>query len=85
MGGVFLAASCPLPVGAWVSMRFRLPTGSVTGAGTVRWVREAGPGRMGGMGIALTEISHEDRDTLRRFCEGSAPVLSYAQVVAATH
>jgi uncharacterized protein (TIGR02266 family) len=85
MGGLFVAAYAPMPVGTRVSLRLRLPTGSVMGAGTVRWVRDARPGRIAGMGIEFTEIGDEDRETLRRFCGNRPRFLSYEEIVAATH
>lgn len=85
MGGLFVAAYAPLAVGTRVSLRFRLPTGSVVGAGTVQWVREARPGRIAGMGIAFCDMSDEDRETLRRFCGNRPRFLSYEEIVAATH
>ena len=85
MGGLFVAAYAPLPVGTRVSVRFRLPTGSVVASGAVRWVRDARPGRIAGMGIELTEMSDEDRETLRRFCGNRPRFLSYEEIVDATH
>jgi uncharacterized protein (TIGR02266 family) len=85
MGGIFVAAYAPLPVGSRVSVRFRLPTGSIVATGAVRWVREGRPGRIAGMGIGFTEMSDEDRETLRRFCGNRPRFLSYEEIVASTH
>jgi uncharacterized protein (TIGR02266 family) len=85
MGGLFVSVYAPLPLGTKVSLRFRLPTGSVVASGVVRWSREARPGRLAGMGIELAEMSEDDRDTLRRFCGNRPRFLSYEEIVAATH
>jgi len=84
-GGLFVAAYVPAPAGTRVSLRFRLPTGQVVGAGIVRWVREGRPGRLAGMGIELTEIGEMDREVLARFCGNRPRLLSYEEIVAATH
>ena len=84
-GGIFVATYAPLPVGTRVSIRFRLPTGQVVGAGLVRWTREASPGRPGGVGVELTELAEIDRDNLRRFCGGRPRFLSYEEIVASVH
>jgi uncharacterized protein (TIGR02266 family) len=83
--GLFVAAYAPIPVGTRVSLRFRLPTGQVMGAGVVRWVREGRPGRIAGMGLELTELEEEDREMLARFCGNGPKLLSYEEIVAATH
>jgi uncharacterized protein (TIGR02266 family) len=85
LGGLFVAAYSPLPVGTRVSLRFRLPTGQVVAAGFVRWVREGRPGRIAGMGIQLGELGEVDRETLVRFCGNRPRFLSYDEIVAATH
>jgi uncharacterized protein (TIGR02266 family) len=84
-GGLFVAAYAPVPVGTRVSLRFRLPTGQVVGAGVVRWVREGRPGRLAGMGIELTGLGETDREVLLRFCGNRPRLLSYEEIVAATH
>jgi uncharacterized protein (TIGR02266 family) len=84
-GGVFVAAYALIPVGTRVSLRFRLPTGQVVGGGVVRWVREPRPGHIGGMGIELTELEEVDRETLARFCGNRPRLMSYEEIVAATH
>ncbi|HEY3820433.1 MAG TPA: PilZ domain-containing protein [Polyangiaceae bacterium] len=83
--GLFVAVYAPAPVGARLSLRFRLPTGQVMGAGVVRWTREARPGRLAGMGIELTELEELDRDVLARFCGDRPRLMSYDEIVAATH
>ena len=85
LGGLFVAAYVSMPVGSRVSLRFRLPTGQVVGGGVVRWVREGRPGRLGGMGIELTELGEVDRETLVRFCGNRPRFMSYEEIVAATH
>jgi uncharacterized protein (TIGR02266 family) len=85
MGGLFVATYAPLPVGTRVSLRFRLPTGTVVATGSVRWVRDPRPGRIAGVGIELTEMSDDDRETLRRFCGNRPRFLSYEEIVAGTH
>jgi len=85
LGGVFVSAYRPLPEGSRVSLRFRLPTGQVMATGVVRWVREARPGRLAGMGIELLEVGEVDRDVLQRFCGNRPRFLSYDEIVAATH
>jgi uncharacterized protein (TIGR02266 family) len=84
-GGLFVAVYAPVPVGTRLSLRFRLPTGHVVGAGVVRWVRDGRPGRLAGMGIALTEVEETDRQVLERFCGNRPRLLSYEEIVAATH
>ncbi len=85
MGGIFVATYAPMPLGTRVSLRFRLPTGSVVATGAVRWVRDPAPGRIAGLGIELLEMEEADRDTLRRFCGNRPRFLSYEEIVAATH
>jgi hypothetical protein len=53
--------------------------------GVVRWVREARPGRLAGMGIELAELGEIDRDVLQRFCGNRPRFLSYEEIVASTH
>jgi uncharacterized protein (TIGR02266 family) len=84
-GGLFVAAYAPVPVGTRVSLRFCVPTGQVGGTGVVRWVRDARPGHLGGMGIELTEVGEMDRAVLVRFCGNRPRLLSYEEIVAATH
>jgi uncharacterized protein (TIGR02266 family) len=84
-GGLFVAAYAPVPAGTRVSLRFRLPTGQVMGMGVVRWVREGRPGHIAGMGIELTELGEMDREVLARFCGNRPRLLSYEEIVAATH
>jgi uncharacterized protein (TIGR02266 family) len=85
MGGLFVASYHSIPQGTRVSLRFRLPSGQVVATGVVRWNREARPGRLAGMGIELTELSEQDRETLRRFCANRPRFLSYEEIVEATH
>ncbi|HEY6458539.1 MAG TPA: TIGR02266 family protein [Polyangiaceae bacterium] len=85
LGGIFVATYAPLPIGTRVSLRFRLPTGQVVGAGVVRWVREGRPGRIAGMGVALDELGEVDRAVLDRFCGHRPRFMSYEEIVAATH
>jgi uncharacterized protein (TIGR02266 family) len=85
LGGLFVATYALIPVGTRVSLRFRLPTGQVMGAGIVRWQREGRPGRIAGMGIELVELGEVDRDVLTRFCGKRRRLLSYEEIVAATH
>ena len=68
-----------------MSVRFRLPTGQVVGSGIVRWVREARPGRIAGMGIEFAELGEVDREVLTRFCGNRPRLMSYEEIVAATH
>jgi len=84
-GGLFVAAYAPVPVGTRVSLRFRLPTGQVVATGVVRWAREGRPGHLAGMGIELTELGEMDREALVRFCGNRPRLLSYEEIVAATH
>ena len=83
--GLFASAYAPVPVGTRLSLRFRLPTGQVVGTGVVRWTREGRPGRLGGMGIQLAEVGEMDRRALARFCGNRPRLLSYEEIVAATH
>jgi uncharacterized protein (TIGR02266 family) len=85
LGGIFVAAYTPVPVGTRVSLRFRLPTGQIMATGVVRWVREGRPGRIAGMGIELGEMGEVDREALARFCGNRPRFLSYEEIVAATH
>lgn len=85
LGGLFVAAYTPMPAGTRVSVRFRLPSGQVMGTGIVRWVRAARPGRLGGMGIELSELGELDRNVLAKFCGSRPRFLSYEEIVKATH
>jgi uncharacterized protein (TIGR02266 family) len=85
MFGIFVATYAPLPQGARVSLRFRLPTGHVVASGVVRWVRESRPGRITGMGIELLEMEELDRETMRQFCGNRPRFLSYEEIVASKH
>jgi uncharacterized protein (TIGR02266 family) len=85
LGGIFVSTYRPCAVGARVSLRFRLPSGQVMAIGVVRWVREARPGRLAGMGIELAELGEIDRDVLQRFCGNRPRFLSYEEIVASTH
>jgi uncharacterized protein (TIGR02266 family) len=78
--GIFVAAYAIVPATSRVTLRFRLPTGHVIATGIVRWTHDGCPGRIPGMGIELTEMSTEDRDTLQRFCEQSPRWLSYREI-----
>jgi uncharacterized protein (TIGR02266 family) len=84
-GGIFVSAYAPMPVGARVSLRFRLPTGQVVATGAVRWIREGRPGQLAGMGIELVELGEVDRGVLQRFCGNRPRLMSYEEIVAATH
>jgi uncharacterized protein (TIGR02266 family) len=83
MGGMFVATFVPMPLGARVSLRFRLPTGQMLAAGVVRWAREGRPGIIAGMGIEFVEMSEQDQAALRRFCGDRPRFLSYQEIVAA--
>jgi uncharacterized protein (TIGR02266 family) len=85
LGGIYVSTYRPCAVGARVSLRFRLPSGQVVASGIVRWVREARPGRLPGMGIELVEIAEIDRDVLQRFCGNRPRFLSYEEIVSSTH
>jgi uncharacterized protein (TIGR02266 family) len=80
LGGIFVSSFRLLPEGSRVSLRFRLPTGQVMAAGVVRWVREARPGRLGGMGVELLEVGEIDRDVLQRFCGVRPRLLSHDEI-----
>ncbi len=83
--GLFVAAYAPVPLGTRLSLRFRLPTGQVLGTGVVRWVRAGRPGHLAGMGIELTELGELDQEVLTRFCGNRPRLMSYEEIVAATH
>ncbi|MGH7296694.1 MAG: PilZ domain-containing protein [Polyangiaceae bacterium] len=85
LGGLFVSAYAPMPVGTRVAVRLRLPTGQVMGTGIVRWVREARPGRLGGMGLELRDLGELDRSVLAKFCGNRPRFLSYEEIVEATH
>jgi hypothetical protein len=61
MGGIFICAPTPPPVGTKLKMAFEVPGGEVQTEGTVRSV-EAGKG----MGIQFTRLSGKDRALLQR-------------------
>jgi uncharacterized protein (TIGR02266 family) len=83
MGGMFVATFVPMPVGARLSLRLRLPTGQVIAAGIVRWTREGRPGIIAGMGVEFVDMGDMDRAALRRFCGDRPRFLSYQEIVAA--
>jgi uncharacterized protein (TIGR02266 family) len=76
LGGIFVAAFAPMPVGARLSLELLLPTGTVAASGIVRWVREACPEHSGGMGIEFVEMGKLDRAALERVCGERARILS---------
>lgn len=63
-GGLFIETDAPLPVGATLRLRFRLPGGDTLHAidGRVTWQHRpdearAGDARPGGMGVAFTDAA----------------------------
>jgi uncharacterized protein (TIGR02266 family) len=83
MGGMFVATFRPMPPGARLSLRFRLPTGQVMATGVVRWTRDARPGVVAGMGIEFVGLGDFDRATLKRFCGDRPRFLAYDEIVSA--
>lgn len=85
VGGLYVSTYRTLAEGTRVSVRFRLPTGSVMATGVVRWTREGRPGRLPGMGIEFVELDALDRECLERFCGKRPRFLSYEEIVAKAH
>jgi len=73
LGGLFLLASAPLPIGATVQLRFTLPTQPepVEVAGDVRWVVKKGDGEESGIGIRFQGLRARDVWALNRFFQST--------------
>jgi PilZ domain len=61
MGGLFIAAEEPAPLGEGIRMVFQVPEGEVRARATVR---NSHPGK--GMGVEFTSMKPEDRARLHR-------------------
>jgi uncharacterized protein (TIGR02266 family) len=81
-GGMFVATFRPMPPGARLSLRFRLPTGQVMASGVVRWTRDARPGIVAGMGIEFVGLAELDCSALKRFCGDRPRFLAYDEIVS---
>ncbi len=73
LGGMFLVAATPLPIGSTVQLRFTLPTQPepVEVAGDVRWIVKKGPGEETGIGIRFQGLRARDVWALNRFFQSS--------------
>jgi len=73
LGGMFLIAAAPLPIGSTVQLRFTLPTQPepVEVAGDVRWVVKKGPDEESGIGIRFQGLRARDVWALNRFFQSS--------------
>jgi uncharacterized protein (TIGR02266 family) len=73
LGGLYLVAPGPLPIGSTVQLRFALPTQPepVEVAGDVRWVVKKGPGEQPGIGIRFQGLRARDVWALNRFFQGA--------------
>jgi len=73
LGGLFLLAPAPLPIGATVQLRFTLPTQPepVEVAGDVRWVVKKGDGDESGIGIRFQGLRARDVWALNRFFQST--------------
>jgi len=75
MGGIFVATYRRLPVGAHVTIHFSLPGEVVVVAkGTVRWIRDASPDVLPGLGIEFDELPGETFRDVDEFCRRRAPL-----------
>jgi uncharacterized protein (TIGR02266 family) len=75
-GGLFVATYQRLPVGTEVVLSFVLPDGtSITTAGEVRWIREAGAeDQTPGLGIAFSGLKDAEIEAIERFCRSRTPM-----------
>ncbi len=75
-GGLFVATYQRLPVGTDVMLSFVLPDGtSITTAGEVRWIREAGTeDQTPGLGIAFCGLKDGELEAIERFCRSRPPM-----------
>jgi uncharacterized protein (TIGR02266 family) len=73
LGGLYLIAPGPLPIGSTVQLHFTLPTQPepVEVAGDVRWVNKIGSGEESGIGIRFQGLRARDVWALNRFFQGS--------------
>ncbi|HXJ21422.1 MAG TPA: PilZ domain-containing protein [Polyangia bacterium] len=73
LGGLYLIAAAPLPIGSTVQLRFTLPTQPepVEVAGDVRWVVNKSPGGESGIGIRFQGLRARDVWALNRFFQSS--------------
>lgn len=73
LGGLYLIAPGPLPIGATVQLRFTLPTQPepVEVAGDVRWVVKKGDGEESGIGIRFQGLRARDVWALNRFFQST--------------
>ena len=73
LGGLYLTAPAPLPIGATVQLRFTLPTQPepVEVAGDVRWVVKKGAGDESGIGIRFQGLRARDVWALNRFFQNT--------------
>lgn len=69
LGGMYLEALEPLPLGAAVQLRFQLPTQpeAVEVVGDVRWVVQKPGGREVGVGVRFQGLRARDVWALNRF------------------
>ena len=75
MGGIFVAATCPQPLGTRLEFQFTLPDSKqpIEATGEVQWVRpagetetESGPNAPG-MGIRFVDLTEAQLARIRRF------------------
>ncbi|MBX3191071.1 MAG: PilZ domain-containing protein [Labilithrix sp.] len=77
-GGLFLSTYRSFEVGTSVDLEISLPEvgATVRARGQVRWVREHSMHEPRGIGIALDDLTLDDRRCIREFCE-QRPALYY--------
>jgi uncharacterized protein (TIGR02266 family) len=80
-GGLFLSTYRSFAVGTSVDLEISLPEvgATVRARGEVRWVREHSAHEPRGIGIALEDLTLEDRRCIREFCD-MRPALYYDDV-----
>lgn len=81
MGGLGMWTYRPVARGTRVSVRFRLPTGSVTGTCVVQWLRGQRPGRLPRIGLEFVQLELADITVLRHFCAARPRMLTHQEVL----
>lgn len=72
-GGVFVSTYRPIEVGSHLELEFALPEGTIKVKGTVRWRRDSTE-MTPGVGISFEELSAENANLIKRFCDKRPPL-----------
>ena len=73
-GGVFISSDSQIPLGTVVTLKFVLPSGTVSATGEVRWHRPQTSTQSSGVGVRFTNLSDEDKERVMAFLEKRQPI-----------